>query len=103
MSGGGCRQGCTTVGVIRNETLASVNFSAQDASIWKISVLQPENQTRRSTEIFQIDASWAEKLTETRVSFLVTPTVMARAGYWKSILVSQDICTIKMSLFGSPP
>ena len=28
----------TTVGVIRNETLVFVNFSAQDASILKISV-----------------------------------------------------------------
>ena len=28
------------------------------------------------TEIFKIDASWAEKLTKTRVSFLMTPTVM---------------------------
>ena len=27
------------------------------------------------TEIFKIDASWAEKLTKTRVSFLMTPTV----------------------------
>ena len=27
------------------------------------------------TEILKIDASWAEKLTETRVQFLMTPTV----------------------------
>ena len=27
------------------------------------------------TEIFKIDASWAQKLTKTRVSFLMTPTV----------------------------
>ena len=27
------------------------------------------------TEIFKIDASWAAKLTETRVQFLMTPTV----------------------------
>ena len=27
------------------------------------------------TEIFKIDASWAEKLTKTRVQFLLTPTV----------------------------
>ena len=27
------------------------------------------------TEIFKIDASWAEKLRKTRVSFLMTPTV----------------------------
>ena len=26
-------------------------------------------------EIFKIDASWAEKLTKTRVQFLLTPTV----------------------------
>ena len=28
------------------------------------------------TEIFKFDASWAEKLTKTRVSFLMTPTVL---------------------------
>ena len=28
------------------------------------------------TEIFRIDASWAEKLTKTRVQFLLTPTVI---------------------------
>ena len=28
------------------------------------------------TEIFKIDASWAEKLTKTRVQFLLTPTVI---------------------------
>ena len=28
------------------------------------------------TEIFKIDSSWAEKLTKTRVSFLMTPTVL---------------------------
>ena len=28
------------------------------------------------TEIFKIDASWAEKLTKTRVSFLTAPTVL---------------------------
>ena len=27
------------------------------------------------TEIFKIDASWADKLTKTRVQFLLTPTV----------------------------
>ena len=27
------------------------------------------------TEIFKIDASWPEKLTKTRVQFLLTPTV----------------------------
>ena len=27
------------------------------------------------TEIFKFDASWAEKLTKTRVSFLMTPSV----------------------------
>ena len=29
------------------------------------------------TEIFKIDASWAEKLTKTRVQFLLTPTVVS--------------------------
>ena len=29
------------------------------------------------TEIFKIDASWAEKLTKTRVSFLTAPTVVS--------------------------
>ena len=28
------------------------------------------------TEIFKIDASWAEKLTKTRVQFLLTPSVI---------------------------
>ena len=30
------------------------------------------------TEIFKIDASWAEKLRKTRVPFLMTPTVAYR-------------------------
>ena len=30
------------------------------------------------TEIFKIDASWAEKLTKTRVQFLLTPTVFLK-------------------------
>ena len=30
------------------------------------------------TEIFKIDAPWAEKLTKTRVQFLMTPTVDLR-------------------------
>ena len=30
------------------------------------------------TEIFKIDASWAEKLTKTRVPFLMTPTVVVK-------------------------
>ena len=37
------------------------------------------------TEIFKIDASWAEKLTKTRVSFLSAPTVLA-AGTFASYL-----------------
>ena len=32
------------------------------------------------TEIFKIDASWAEKLTKTRVPFLMTPTVLQGLG-----------------------
>ena len=28
------------------------------------------------TAIFKIDASWAQKLTKTRVSYLLTPNVM---------------------------
>ena len=30
----------------------------------------------KATEIFKIDASWAEKLTKTRVQFLLTPSVV---------------------------
>ena len=30
------------------------------------------------TEIFKIDAPWAEKLTKTRVQFLLTPTVIGK-------------------------
>ena len=37
------------------------------------------------TEIFKIDASWAEKLTKMRVSFLMTPTV-----YIVSVGTSRD-------------
>ena len=33
------------------------------------------------TEIFKIDASWAEKLTKTRVSFLSAPTVDVMPGF----------------------
>ena len=33
------------------------------------------------TEIFKIDASWAEKLTKTRVSFLTAPTVDMKSNY----------------------
>ena len=36
------------------------------------------------TEIFKIDAPWAEKLTKTRVSFLMNPTVYA-AILWPEI------------------
>ena len=31
---------------------------------------------QRGTEIFEIDASWAEKLTKTIVQFLLAPTVI---------------------------
>ena len=34
----GAKRGSATLGVIKNETLVFVNFSAQDASILKISV-----------------------------------------------------------------
>ena len=30
---------------------------------------------KMGTKIFKVDASWAEKLTKTRVQFLLTPTV----------------------------
>ena len=36
------------------------------------------------TDIFKIDASWAEKLTKTRVSFVMTPTVID-FGLWKKV------------------
>ena len=32
------------------------------------------------TEIFKIDASWAEKLTKTRVSKILSPTVGSSPG-----------------------
>ena len=45
------------------------------------------------TEIFKIDASWAEKLTKTRVSFLMTPTVVrpikAQEGPARSVKLTQ--------------
>ena len=34
------------------------------------------------TEIFKIDASWAEKLTKARVKFLLTPTVIELTKYF---------------------
>ena len=35
------------------------------------------------TEIFKIDASWAEKLTKTREQFLMTPTVLTLTTFIK--------------------
>ena len=35
------------------------------------------------TEIFKIDATWAEKLTKTRVQFLMTPTVSKVSWDWR--------------------
>ena len=43
------------------------------------------------TEIFKIDASWAEKLTKTRVSFLMTPTVYLKARHLSLNLHNLDI------------
>ena len=68
---------------IKNETLVFVNFSAQDASILKFGkrcksgvFWNPQDLLLMvGTEIFKIDASWAEKLAKTRVSFLMTPSV----------------------------
>merc|ERR1712197_223229 len=37
------------------------------------------------TEIFKIDASWVEKLTKTRVSFLTAPTVNIKLGHRHSL------------------
>ena len=42
------------------------------------------------TEIFKIDASWAEKLTKTRVSFLMTPTVYKSASFFVDIIINID-------------
>ena len=62
-----------------------VNFWAQDASMLKISVpiskrsvfWNPQDLLlMMGTDIFNIDASWAEKLMKTRVPFLSAPTVM---------------------------
>ena len=39
------------------------------------------------TEIFKIDASWAEKLTKTRVQFLLTPTVTKAGLVFAKILM----------------
>ena len=48
------------------------------------------------TEIFKIDASWAEKLTKTGVQFLLTPTVALTCSvgdYWDR-KVAIDICLV---------
>ena len=50
------------------------------------------------TEIIKIDASWAEKLTITRVSFLMTPTVdRLLRGVWISAQVVLLVCWIVCS------
>ena len=41
------------------------------------------------TEIFKIDAPWAEKLTKTIVSFLLTPTVNTRT-IWHTRLTNTE-------------
>ena len=63
----------STLGVIKNETLVFVKFGkfCKSGVFWN-----PQDLLlMMGTEIFKIDASWAEKLTKTRVSFLMTPTV----------------------------
>ena len=47
---------------------------------------------RMATEIFKIDASRAEKLTKTRVQFLLTPTVVPRPNN-KSYLTMSPCCS----------
>ena len=42
------------------------------------------------TEIFKIDASWAEKLTKTRVQFLLTPTVILAAAITSWIFIDTN-------------
>ena len=41
-----------------------------------------------ATEIFNIDASWAEKLMKKRVSFLTAPTVFGEGPYLHLVQVS---------------
>ena len=55
----------------------------------------------KGTEIFKIDASWAEKLTKTRVSFLMTPTVYDRVAYSEliSLISAIMVKVIKILLF----
>ena len=43
------------------------------------------------TEIFEMDASWAEKLTKTRVQFLLTPTVGVWLNGMSSVLTYTDM------------
>ena len=57
------------------------------------------------TEIFKIDASWAEKLTKTRVQFLLTPTVIEISHQITRVNLSYDVslccgghCGLSLSL-----
>ena len=53
-----------------------------------------------ATEIFNIDASWAEKLMKTRVSFLAAPTVVVveqqgvdKSKVWVSLISHVHVLT----------
>ena len=52
-------------------------FSLQSSKLYKLGVFwNPQDLLlKKGTDIFQIDAPWAEKLTKTRVQFLLMPTV----------------------------
>ena len=51
------------------------------------------------TEIFKIDASWAEKLTKTRVQFLLTPTVLSTLVNLES--VGEEVSLVSKGLLQS--
>ena len=103
----------TTVGVNKNCTLVFVNFSAQDASILKISVpiikrrswgfqntpnfqslhdFKPSYGTSKKAmfwnpqDLLLMSDFWAAKLMKKRVSFLTAPTVPGRSFIYTSLV-----------------
>ena len=48
------------------------------------------------TEIFKIDASWAEKLTKTRVSILMTPTVNCCVKLQLFLIFQEHVLTLRL-------
>ena len=66
-----------------DEQVGKTFFGSKSSKLCKLGVFwNPQDLLfMMGTEIFKIDAAWAEKLTKTRVSFLMTPTVLTSKYY----------------------